>query len=183
MALSERANRSVLSLFALGMFGLGSAVFNSVGYSTWNLPTMLVGSGIVNDAVQIGLLHPSAGAALLKYGAICAFFVLSYAVYRRVMWAAALAIVFVAFDGIFLFLFKPDTISGLFASVQLPFHALVCWWTFDAIRAMLQHRVNEDVVRSLDVEQRLRRRLEETDAPAPPAATFDTRFRRLPPGV
>ncbi|HET9342130.1 MAG TPA: hypothetical protein VFO25_04310 [Candidatus Eremiobacteraceae bacterium] len=183
MALSERSNWATLSLFVLGAFGLASAVFLSVGYRMGTFPTMLLGSGIVTYAVQMELVRASAIAAPLKYGAVAAFFALSFGVHRRVIWAAVLAIVFVTVDAAFLFMPNPDPFSGLFASLQLPFHALVCWWTFDAIRAIRQGRANEDIVRNLDFQHRLRRRLEESDEPAPPAATFDTRFRRLPPGA
>lgn len=146
-------------------------------------PTMLLGSGIVTYAVQLELIRASAITIALKYGAVAAFFALSFGVHRRLIWAAVLAIAFVAVDAAFLFMSNPDPFSGLFASIQLPFHALVCWWTLDAIRAIRQQSANADIVRSLDVQHHLRRRLEESDEPPPPAATFETRFRTLPPGA
>jgi len=178
MGLLQRIDRSTLALYTLGMFGLVMSVFGTGGRLT-----TIFWPGIVTYALQIESAGPSPIATTLQYGSILMFFTLSFAVHRRMMWAAALAIAFVAFDDAFLFSIGGDIGSDMFGSIELPFHALTCWWTFDAIRAMRQWRTNEDVERSVDVELELKHRLEETDAQPPPAATFDTRYHPLPPGA
>ena len=183
MSLSERSKWATLALFALAAFGLASEVFHTfpVGYGASFLPAMLVGSSIVNFSLQLDPARDGLLAAVFGYGTVAAFFGFSYAVHRHIVWASILAVAFVAFDGMFLFMFGPDMMSGLFASIQLPFHALVCWWIVDSIRASRQQRVNADLVRSMQFEHELKRRLAESDEPPPPAAKFDTRFRGMPP--
>jgi len=178
MGLSQRIDRATLGLYTLGIFGLVMSVFGAGGRLT-----TIFWPGIVTYALQIERAGPSPIATALQYGSVLLFFTLSFAVHRRIMWAAALAIAFVAFDDAFLFAIGRDIGSDMFGSIELPFHALVCWWTVDAIRAMRQWRTNEDVERSVDVELELKHRLEETDAQAPRAATFETRYRPLPPGA
>lgn len=165
MGLAQRIDRSTLALYVLGLFGFVDSIFGSTG----GRAGLLFGSGIVTYAQQIEGYAPSAMAAELQYGAVFMFFALSYAVHRRMAWAAVLAIAFVAFDGAFLFIFAGDVGSGLWASLELPFHAIACWLTVDAFVAMRQWRINEEIERSVDVELELKRRLTEPDEPAPPA--------------
>ncbi|HEY7993244.1 MAG: hypothetical protein ACHQY2_02355 [Candidatus Eremiobacterales bacterium] len=179
MGLSQRIDRSTLALYVLGIYGLVVSAFGG----TAGRIAFLFGSGMVTFGQQIEAVAPSPMATELKYGAVFMFFALSYAVHRRMRWAAVLAIAFVAFDGAFLYVFAGDVGSGMWWSLELPFHALTCWWTFDALLAMLEWRTNQDVVRSIDVELELKHRLEDTDAPAPQAATFEARYRPLPPGA
>ena len=165
MGLPQRIDRATLALYVLGIFAL-VAVISGGGSGRIGL---LFGSGIVTYALQIGAAAPTPVATELEYGAIFMFFALSYAIHRRMMWAALLAAAFVAFDGAFLFVFGGDLGSGMWASIELPYHALVCWWSLDSYFAMRQWLTNADIVRSVNVELELKHRLEAADEPEPPA--------------
>lgn len=176
--LKERIDRGTFGLYAMGIVALTFSLFSVVGWRS----SMLFGSGIVTYAMQVASTNPSVMTSTLKLAPIAIFFALSYAVHRRMIWAAALASAFVIFDASVPFVFAAnDSAVGMLGSIQIVFHALVCWWTLDAVRAMYQWRVNADIARSLEVEARLRNRLAESDAPPPPAATFTTRYRSTPP--
>lgn len=164
--LRERIDRGTFGLYVIGIVALTFSLFSVVGWRS----SMLFGSGIVTYALQHASTNPSLMTSTLKFAPVAIFFALSYAVHRRVLWAAALALAFVIFDASVPFVFAAtDSTVGMLGSIQIVFHALICWWTFDALRAMHQWRVNADIARSLEVEAKLRNRLAESDAPPPPA--------------
>lgn len=176
--LKERIDRGTFALYVMGIVALTFSLFSVVGWRS----SMLFGSGIVTYALQEATMNPGVMTSILKWAPVAIFFALSYGVHRRMRWAAGVALAFVIFDAGVPFVFAGnDSAIGLLASIQIVFHVLICWWIFDAFRAMHQWRVNADIARSLEVEAKLRHRLAESDAPPPPAATFTTRYRSTPP--
>jgi hypothetical protein len=175
VGLTDRIDRAAVLLYVFGIFALVFGLIDLVPMRSLNL----LASGIVTYAIQLEQAGGGAGASALKVGAVLAFFALAFAVHRRMLWGAIVAFAFVAFDGAFLFIFAHDVWSGLYGSLQVGFHALVCWSLADAGIAMNQWRVNEGIVRSLGVEASLKRKLEDSDMAPPPAATF-TRSNAAP---
>jgi hypothetical protein len=158
MGLTDRIDRGALLLYTLGIFAVTFGLVDFVPMRSLNL----LASGIVTYAIQLEQAGGGSGASALKVGAVLAFFGLAFAVHRRMLWGAFVGFAFVAFDGAFLFIFAHDVWSGLYGSLQVGFHALVCWSLADAGIAMRQWRVNEGIARRLDVEAALKHKLEDS---------------------
>ena len=71
---------------------------------------------------------------------------------------------------------------GTLASFLVVFHGIVFWCVWRSYSALRQARVNDAIVRRMEFDAELKRRLSESDEPPPPAATFDTRFGSMTPG-
>jgi len=148
--------------------------------------TKIFGSGIVD--VSTGLFASSAPILgyLVAFWAIGTLVTLGVVMQHRVRWAPFAAMAFVALDAAVYFAVAAYAASGggwigdgLPAAMLAVVHGIVFWWLALAAQAALQHKTNERIVERLEFEAKLRRKLEETDAPPPPAATF-TRYRQTP---
>ena len=136
----------------------------------------LFDSGLVGYIIDRGAIGP---VPTMAATCVCvAFFMLAYFIGRRAPWAIWSATALVVLDGTVLFS-VPGLGTALSASLGLGFHAILCLSLINAAMAVRQWEFNERAARRLDLEARLRRRLEEPDGPPPPAATLDTRYRRL----
>ncbi|HYK54481.1 MAG TPA: hypothetical protein VEV38_13235 [Candidatus Eremiobacteraceae bacterium] len=163
--------------------------------TTYALPlTWVLGSGMVD----VGAAYASSGYLLFKllgfafeFTGVVLFLVLAFFVGRRSWFAMLSAMLFLLVDGAFAFkevamgglgAFAP----GLLVSFLVVAHVIIGLVVFRAFWAVLQRRTNENIVRQLEFENELRRRLSEFEGPAPPAATFTTRWpprtpRPMPP--
>lgn len=146
--------------------------------------TWILGSGIADIGVAIYYVGwPVLGVALELF-AIGAFAVLGYQVQHKAPWAMLVACAFVLIDGLLAFglIARGGLVAagvGLPASFLVVFHGIVFWCVVRAFGASRQQRINEFVVHRLELEAELKRKLEQSDAPAPPAATF-TRYGSAP---
>lgn len=132
-----------------------------------------------------GLAIVLVGRCLEAFGVGLLFF-FGYMTATRRFVAMPFAIVFLIVDS--LVLFDKAAASGLYgvaigivATFLVVFHAIVAWYVWGAFWASTQHKTNAGIIRRMDLEHELKRRLSEPDGPPPPAATFDTRFRWTPP--
>ena len=163
------------------------ALIHAVTGGSW-LATWMLGSGLADvGSVFVHAGNPFAGYAL-EITAIASFFALGYFLSLRYLWAMNGALWFLVSDCLVLFdraaaAGAPAAGVGLLASFLVVFHGIVWWCVLRAGRASRQYRVNSAIVERLRFEAELRRRLAESDEPPPPAATFDTRFRGMPPGT
>ena len=141
------------------------------GFAVLGTMTSARGAPITGDALTAGGIAASALLGLL--------------IQFRFRWAMLAAMVFLAVD--WAVVFVPAARAGygaaeigLMTSMMGIFHVLMLWAVLQALLAVSQLRTNESIARSLEVQHRLHRALEESDAPPPPAATFTTRWRPIP---
>jgi ABC-type multidrug transport system fused ATPase/permease subunit len=150
------------------------------------LATFIFGSGFsdIGDALIV-TGHPLVGIPLEIFSAAM-FGGLGLLIGLRQHWAIWMAAAFLTADGLEVFAHTAASgaaaaFPGLLMSLMLVFHAIVLWFMVQAILAAGQLATNARIARSLEVTAKLRRRLEENEEPAPPAASFSTRWRPMPP--
>jgi len=148
------------------------------------LTTSVFGSGIADIGSSYTYGDRSFVGYLLEYFAVASFFGLGYLVRRKVAWAMLAAIGLILADAVSYFAPLASAglaaaVAGLPASLLVVLHGIYFWSVLQAFVATRQMRINRFIVRRLELEAQLRRKLEESDAPPPPAATF-TRYRSTP---
>ena len=150
------------------------------------LATWMLGSGIVDVGSAYVLAGQTFSGYTIEIVAIAMFAAAAYFVGQRDLWAFQGALTVLVSDALALFdrvaaLGAPASGIGLLASILVVFHGIVFWCVLRAYWAAKQDRINRSLVKRMEFEAELKRRLSESDAPPPPAATFDTRYRPAPP--
>lgn len=168
------------TLYFIGVVAVIHALTSGLFLVTW-----ILGSGIVDVGSAYVLSGKDAGYGVELLGAL-AFFAGGYSVANRNVRVMPGLLLFLIADCLVLFgKLAPLGIAasgiGILASFLIVFHGIVFWCVLRAYLALRQARTNAAIVKQLDFDAELRRRLSESDEPAPPAATFDTRFRWTPP--
>jgi hypothetical protein len=173
MGLRNRLDLAVLLLGVLVICSLVHVFTGVVPFRAW----ALFDSGFVGYLIDRGSGPPVQYTAAILLP--CVFLVLMYFIVRRSLWAMWGALALVVLDGTILFT-AGGLGSALSASLAVPFHCILCVSLIGAALAERQWRFNEQTSRRLEVEAELKRKLGDSDAPPPPAATF-TRYGQAPP--
>jgi len=165
--------------FGSGIVDLGSAYVFAGLFVAGHADSFMTALGLAG----LGLIL--VGRALEAFG-VGALFFFGYMTATRRFVALPFAIVFLIVDS--LVLFDKAAANGLngaglgvVATFLAIFHAIVSWYVWVAFWASTQYKINAGIIRSMNLEHELKRRLSESDGPPPPAAKFETRFRGITP--
>lgn len=182
MGIDRQISSASKTLYLVAAAGLIHLLTSGLYPLTW-----VLGSGFVDVATAYAITGHEFLGVLFADSAIVAFAGLGFFAGRGAWWAMLAGAILVAGDAAMFF----DRVTpggptssgvGLLASFLIVSHAIMFWFLASGFLASVQRLSNRGSVRRLELEAELRRRLAESDDPPPPAASFDTRFRGIPPG-